>query len=61
MQSILPKSEFTCYDDVLDMQLPMLRQIVEWLNQKRITVECDRIQIIGATHQISNYIPNIEE
>lgn len=61
MQSILPKSEFTDYEDVLDMQLPMLKQIIQWITQERIHITQNFVKIYNAKYQFLKFIPNIEE
>lgn len=60
MQSILPKSNYTCYDDVLDMQLPMLRQIIQWLEEERIYIIDNKINIKNSKYELANYLPNLE-
>lgn len=61
MQSILPKSNYTCYDDVLDMQLPMLKQIIQWLEQERISIINNKINVNNSKYKLANYLPNLED
>jgi len=60
MQNIVSMSEFIDYDYVLDNQIYMLHQIIQWLFQKRLTVVGRRARIISANYSVSDFIPNIE-
>ena len=60
MQSILSAVNFRDYFDVLDMQIPMLLQIVQWLNSNRISVVENKVNIKDATYEVTSYIPNLE-
>lgn len=61
MQSILPKNSFHNYDSVLDLQVPMLIQIIKWLTENRIELATDReVRIRNAVYNLNTFIPNIE-
>ena len=45
MQSVLPRSAFDGYDSVLDLQLPMLAQIIRWLQEDRVMVDGRAVRI----------------
>ena len=60
MQSILHKSEFKNYDDVLDLQIYMIVQIILWLKESRVRVVNDKVIIKHAVYEVSTYIPNVE-
>jgi len=60
MQSLLHSSEYKTYDDVLDLQVPMLIQLMAWLKEKRLSVENGRPHVNGASYAISRFIPNLE-
>ncbi len=60
MQSLLHSSEYQTYDDVLDLQIPMLMQLMTWLKDKRLLLENGKPHIKGAKYKISRFIPNLE-
>jgi len=62
MQSIVPAVKFTGYDSVLDLQLPMLRQIIKWIEEDRLVFEKERFSFIkDAGYEAGTYIPNLEK
>jgi phosphoribosylglycinamide formyltransferase 1 len=60
MQSIMPAAEFTDYDQVLNMQIPMLNQLVNWLAENRIEVTGNKVTVKGASYKLDSFIPNVE-
>ncbi len=62
MQNIYPAINFKNYEDVLDKQIIMLHQLMEWIIQKRLIVnEADnKVYIEDANYEVSEFIPNIE-
>jgi phosphoribosylglycinamide formyltransferase-1 len=38
MQSVIPRNSYTCYEDVLSLQIPMLLRIWELIDSNKITV-----------------------
>lgn len=61
MQNIVHSSLFKTYDDLLNNQIPMLNQILHWLNQSRIEIVDGYVQVKNADYSISGFIPNLEE
>lgn len=59
MQSFVPRVAFNGYDSVLDLQVPMLAQIIKWLEDDRIEIEGRAIKISGAHCKNSFFIPNV--
>jgi phosphoribosylglycinamide formyltransferase-1 len=59
MQSALPASHFSHYDDVLDLQLDMLQQIAQWLDQGRVSVNGNVVYVRDAK-PIAGYFPPLE-
>ena len=60
MQSIFCSHNFKSYDDVLDLQILMLKQIILWIEQKRFVFDNDKFRIINAKYEIDTFIPNLE-
>lgn len=60
MQNLFPVYHFQNYDDVLDKQLPMMLQIMKWLEEDRVIIEGNRCIIRDATYTIGEYIPSLE-
>jgi phosphoribosylglycinamide formyltransferase-1 len=60
MQSIIPVNKFKDYDSILNMQIPMLKQIICWLENKRIIFEKDKVLVKNASYEINSFIPNLE-
>jgi len=60
MQNILPSIKFSGYDDVLDKQIVMLLQLMDWINNNRLKIIDDRVVIEGASYEVSEFIPNID-
>lgn len=60
MQSILSANNFKNYDQVLDLQIPMIRQIFYWLIDGRLRIIDNKVIIEGGDYTISSFIPNIE-
>lgn len=61
MQSYLHNSEYQTYDDVLNLQIPMLIQLMIWIKTRRFIIDVDgRPKISEASYSISRYIPNLE-
>ncbi len=60
MQSILCSYDFKDYDDVLNLQLSMIKQIVLWIKQERFMFDNNRFYIRNAKYKIDTFIPNLE-
>jgi phosphoribosylglycinamide formyltransferase-1 len=60
MQSIIPAKQVEDYDSVLNLQLPMLKQIIIWLENDRVFVDHDKVVIRDACYKLDTYIPNLE-
>lgn len=60
MQSIVSAHDFEGYDSILNMQILMLKQIVEWLKAKRLNIVAGKVEIEDAVYKLGSYIPNIE-
>jgi phosphoribosylglycinamide formyltransferase 1 len=60
MQSIMPAAEFTDYDQVLNMQIPMINQLVNWFADNRIEVTNNKVTVKGASYKLGSFIPNLE-
>lgn len=60
MQNILHRNNFNDYYDVLDKQIDMLYQIILWINENRILINDDYVNIENADYSISEYIPRLE-
>ena len=60
MQSTLPRIEFVDYDSVLDLQVPMLSQIIKWLEEGRVEITGRVVQVHNAVFDKGSFIPNIE-
>lgn len=61
MQSFLPAAKFTDYDSVLDLQLPMLQQLICWLIDKRLLIDDNnRVSIKNARYSALDFLPNLD-
>ena len=60
MQSILPRIAFEGYDSVLNLQVPMLAQIIKWLQEDRIKIIGRVVQVHNAVFDNGLFMPNIE-
>lgn len=60
MQSLVPTIGFKDYDQVLDQQLPMLLQIIIWIQAGRFRVVNDKVVIDGAKYDSGVFIPCLE-
>lgn len=60
MQNLFPAYKFKSYDEVLDNQIVMLLQIMQWLEEKRIGIIGNRVVVANADYSIGEYIPAIE-
>lgn len=60
MQSILPAQQFTGYDSVLNLQIPMIKQIIKWLDEDRMIIQNRKIIIKDGKYNIDTFIPNLE-
>ena len=61
MQNIFPATNFKTYDDVLDNQLIMLRQLMLWIDKDRLIIDEYSAKIQNASYEVNTFIPNIEE
>jgi phosphoribosylglycinamide formyltransferase-1 len=60
MQSIVHHSRFIDYRSIIDMQVPMLHQLVLWFDADRIVVSENKVSILSASYESGTYIPNLE-
>lgn len=60
MQSLYASGDFPGYDVVLDMQLPMLHQLMVWLTEGRIVCEGRRIRVADAKYLLDSFVPALE-
>lgn len=60
MHSFIAREDFKGYADVLNMQIYMFVQILEWLQQERIVISQGRAKVLGACYKIDSYVPNLE-
>lgn len=60
MQSIYPRYKFKGYDDILNLQIIMFVQLVEWLISKRIFIEDKKCKILDSIYEIDTFIPRLE-
>jgi Folate-dependent phosphoribosylglycinamide formyltransferase PurN len=60
MHSILSRKEFKDYDDVLNMQIPMIVQLMYWIMSDRFCVINNEVHIKNANYGINKFIPNLE-
>jgi len=60
MQSLLPALQFNGYDSVLDLQIPMLKQLIKWLKADRIILNNGRVEVKNASYKMDTFIPNLE-
>lgn len=60
MQSLLHWSEYKTYDDVLDLQIPMLIQIMTWIKDERIILKDNKVCVEGANYSVGRFIPKLE-
>lgn len=61
MQNIISARNFNHYDDLLDEQIKMLNQIYLWLNEDRIIVHNNKVEILKADYSKSIFFPTLEE
>lgn len=60
MQSVFPRTLYKDYDDVLDQQIPMIVQIMQWLKEERLSVKDGEVKVQNAIYQGSDFIPALE-
>jgi phosphoribosylglycinamide formyltransferase-1 len=60
MQNIIHSSAFNDYEDVLSLQLPMIKQIFSWLNQNRISVKNNKVEIKNVSYDQKLFFPKLE-
>lgn len=60
MQNLFPANNFTCYDDVLDKQLEMILQLMNWFEEGRVRIDGHRCIVSGAKYEIGEFIPALE-
>jgi len=61
MQNIFPAIYFKNYDEVLDNQLIMLLQLMNWIEEDRLIIEKNNnVYIKDASYKVDKFIPNIE-
>lgn len=60
MQSVLPRAAFDGYDSVLDLQIPMLAQIIAWLEKDRISISGRIVQVRNAGVGVDAFVPALE-
>jgi phosphoribosylglycinamide formyltransferase-1 len=60
MQSVLPRAAFDGYDSVLDLQVPMMAQIMKWLAEDRIEVSGRVVTVRNASCDEGLFVPDVE-
>ncbi len=60
MKSLQSLRPFKNYDYYMNDMVPMFFQIFYWLNQKRLFVKNNRVEIENATYEFGRFIPNLE-
>jgi len=60
MQSLFSSRKFTEHNDVLNMQIFMLKQIINWLLEGRVQITGYNVCIKDADYSIGEYIPSLE-
>lgn len=60
MQSLLSSKKFKVYEDVLNMQIFMLKQIIIWLREGRLHIRERNVYIDDADYTIGEYVPALE-
>jgi phosphoribosylglycinamide formyltransferase-1 len=60
MQSLLSSKKFKVYEDVLNMQIFMLKQIMIWLREGRIQIRERNVYVEDADYTIREYVPSLE-
>jgi len=60
MQTVIPAQQFNGYGSVLDLQIPMLKQIIEWLKADRIILNNGKVTVQNACYKTDTFIPNLE-
>jgi phosphoribosylglycinamide formyltransferase-1 len=58
MQSVIKRNNFSCYEDVLKLQLPMLEKIWLWLDEDKISLNNNLVKI-QANNSESSYFLSI--
>lgn len=60
MQSLFSSRKFKEYNDVLNMQIFMLKQIINWLREGRVQITGRNVCIEDADYSIGEYVPSLE-
>ena len=60
MQSIVHNKNYTNYEGILDLQIPMLEQIYHWIIDKRLSVIDNKVMIKGADYKQIIFYPKLE-
>lgn len=60
MQSVLPRQNYTDYNSLLDLQLPMIEQIFDWIIEERLFVSDNRVAIKNANYGSAVFYPQCE-
>jgi folate-dependent phosphoribosylglycinamide formyltransferase PurN len=60
MQQLTHARSFNDYEDILGHQVPMLYQIILWINADRLHVDNGYAIVRNADYTISEYIPRLE-
>ncbi len=60
MQNICVVDGFKEYDEILDKQVPMLIQIMKWLEDERVMIDGRIVKVKDAEYCLSQFIPNLE-
>lgn len=60
MQSVFSFANYQDYDQVLDMQIPMITQLFLWLMEGRVYTEDGYAKVKNANYTAGAFIPNIE-
>lgn len=60
MQNLVLRKDFDGYDSVLDMQIPMIKQIIRWLQEGRIEINEGVVSVKDAVYELGSFIPKLE-
>ncbi|MFQ5716991.1 MAG: formyltransferase family protein, partial [Nitrospinales bacterium] len=60
MQSIIHSSRYKTYDNVLDLQIPMLIQIMRWIKMDRLSITDEKVTVQNADYSVGPFMPKLE-
>ena len=60
MQSIIHSNNYQNYESVLDLQIPMIEQIYNWILENRIVISHNKVSIKNAVYSENVFYPSIK-